>query len=65
VITLEEARHNIGALVVYRSGIIEEGTITSVGSENVFVRYRGDLHSKATRPEDLEWFQRPKSPSLP
>jgi ribosomal protein L35AE/L33A len=67
VITLEEASHNIGFRVVYRPrvGIVEEGVITSVGRENVFVRYRGDLHSKATHPADLEWYQRPNSPSLP
>lgn len=60
MITLEEASHNIGSVVIYlpRPGVVEEGVITSVGRENVFVRYRGDLHSKATRPEDLNWVQR-------
>jgi hypothetical protein len=31
----------------------EEGIITGFNEAVVFVRYRGDLHSKATRYEDL------------
>ena len=42
--------------VVYRShpeAAPEEGVITSVTGAFVFVRYGADVHSKATRPEDL------------
>lgn len=44
--------------VVYRrqdgSGA-EDGVITSFNHVFVFVRYKGDLHSKATDPNELEW----------
>lgn len=33
----------------------EDGVITSVNDTYVFVQYVGDRHSKATRPEDLEF----------
>jgi len=53
--TLDECRGNIGAGVVYTPthGDREDGVITSVGDRYVFVRYRGDQHSKATSPDDL------------
>jgi len=53
--TLDECRGNIGAGVVYTPthGGREDGVITSVGDRYVFVRYRGDQHSKATSPDDL------------
>ena len=54
--TLDEARQNIGADVVFRGGASaedEDGVITSVNDTYVFVRYAGDQHGKATRPEDL------------
>jgi hypothetical protein len=53
--TLDEARANIGAAVVYSAhpDRREDGTITSVNEQYVFVRYLGDKHSKATMPEDL------------
>lgn len=37
--------------VLYVNG--ETGTVTDVNNYYVFVRYDGDRHSKATRPEDL------------
>ena len=59
MITLSEARANIGNKVLYRpsSGAPpdEEGVITSVkvGDGWVFVRYAADAGSQATRPDDL------------
>lgn len=65
--TLDEARANIGVGVTYRppGGVIEDGVITSVNARWVFVRYRGDNHSKATHPRDLEWLSRAVRPSDP
>ena len=56
-ITLEEARKRIGDGVVYRAapGDYEDGVITSVADQVVFVRYAGDNFSKATYPRDLNW----------
>lgn len=53
--TLEEARKHIGSGVVYDPGhgAREDGVITSVGTEYVFVRYAGDDHSKSTHPSQL------------
>ncbi len=34
---------------------LEDGIITSFNDFCVFVRYKGDNHSKGTRREDLEW----------
>ena len=56
--TLQEARDNIGAWVVYEpyQGCEKEtGIITSVNDTYVFVKYGNDLHSKATRPENLRF----------
>jgi hypothetical protein len=55
IITLQEARDNIGRSVVYvpRHGFREDGRISSVNNYYVFVRYRNGV--AATRPEDLEW----------
>lgn len=59
--TLEEARNNIGRYVVYTpfegcsDNQKELGVITSVNDTYVFVRYGDELHSKATRPEDLKF----------
>lgn len=54
MITLEQARDGIGRQVIYRTNTVsDEGTITSVGREYVFVTYRGDMNSKATNPADL------------
>ena len=56
---ISEAEKSIGAKVVYipfadRGPVFkEEGVITSCNDEFVFVRYEGDFHSKATRPDDL------------
>lgn len=54
--TLEQAKDNINARVVYRpgDGRPERGVIVSVRSGWVFVRYHGDTIAKATRPKDLE-----------
>ena len=62
--TIDEARDNIGNKVIYRyqgwTGVApaEEGVITSVNEIYVHVRYETDVHSKATRPEDLELLKR-------
>lgn len=61
MITIEEARRNIGRAVLYMARPelpVEEGTITKVNDQFVFVLYRGDYISKSTRPEDLEWLSR-------
>lgn len=52
---LEEARDHIGDGVVYSPshGKGEDGVITSVNTQWVFVRYIGDMHSKATAPDQL------------
>ena len=49
---------DVGRGVVYRdrgTGQVEDGTLVSFNSVYLFVRYRGDTSSKATRPEDVEW----------
>jgi hypothetical protein len=50
---------DIGRKVVYRAGHpgakAEEGVITSVSADYVFVRYGSGTTSAATRREDLEW----------
>jgi hypothetical protein len=55
MITLQEARDNIGRGVVYvpRHGKREDGRISSVNAYYVFVRYSGGV--AATSPEDLVW----------
>lgn len=57
--TLDEARELIGHGVVYRphNGAAEDGVITDVQGQYVFVRYRGDEWAKATSPGDLEPLQ--------
>ena len=55
--TLEEARGMFGLKVVYRphpDAVPEEGVVTSVGARYVYVRYSGDVGSKATAAEVLE-----------
>ena len=58
--TLEQARNNIGCYVTYipfkgcDKSQYEIGIITSVNEKYVFVRYGNNLHSKATRAEDLK-----------
>lgn len=53
--TLDEARDHIGDGVTYatRFSPPEDGVIKSVSASLVFVHYKGDLHAKGTRPEDL------------
>lgn len=57
MMTLDECRESVGKGVVYTPGhgcgASEDGVITSVGDAYVFVRYRGDSHSKATHPSNL------------
>ena len=57
MITIEQARVNIGRGVVYRRPGCkpEQGVITSVSVTLVFVRYAGNMHSRGTYPADLEW----------
>ncbi len=50
--TLDECRRAVGSGVVYVPSR-EDGVITGVSTQYVFVRYSGDRHSKATLPEDL------------
>lgn len=48
MITLDQARANIGSPVIYTQphGVkTEDGVITSVGPQFVFVRYGNDRHS--------------------
>jgi len=48
---------HVGQGVVYRphaSSPPEDGVVTSTNENYVFVQYRGDFHSKATHPDDLE-----------
>lgn len=57
MITLDQAPANIGNPVIYTQphGVkTEDGVITSVGAQFVFVRYGNDRHSKATHPDNLE-----------
>jgi hypothetical protein len=55
--TLDEARGRVGSLVVYRREYCapEEGVITSVNDQYVFVRYGSQQTSQATDPRDLEF----------
>lgn len=57
--TLDEARENVGAGVVYTPGHgpKEDGVITGVSSTSVFVRYakqHPSANGQATSPGDLE-----------
>lgn len=57
-VTIEDARLNVGAGVVYRpypGAQAEDGDITTVTDRYVFVRFVGDRTSKAVAPELLEW----------
>lgn len=54
--TLDEARERVGHKVLYRTpgGVLrEEGVITSVNDQYVFVRYGSQAGSQATYPADL------------
>ena len=64
MITIDQARLNIGRGVVYRRPYCktEQGVITSVSETSVFVRYLGDMHSKGTCPADLEWLTPDEQP---
>lgn len=49
---------DIGRRVIYRSpggDIVEEGWVVVLNNHFVFVRYRGDQYTKATRRQDLSW----------
>lgn len=53
--TIDEAREHIGdGVVIDVIGFMpEDGIITGTSDRFVFVRYSGEVHAKATRPEDL------------
>ena len=56
--TLEQAKENIGRKVIYRpykGGEPEEGVISSVNTQFVFVRYGDDCSGQATSADDLEF----------
>ena len=57
MITLEDARANVGRGVVYHPTprTVEQGVITGVSRTYVFVLYDGDQQAKATAPEALDW----------
>ena len=59
MISIPAAQAAKGDLVIYRPpgqpDKAEQGVITGVSHTAVFVRYAGDTHAKATRPDDLEW----------
>lgn len=60
---IEPTEADIGRGVVYTGnrypdGKLEDGEITSFNEHSVFVRYRGDRHSKGTAREDLEWLSK-------
>lgn len=57
MITLEEARLNIGRKVIYNNGFdIDKGVVTSVNAKFIFVKYPKNVDSgTATNPEDLFW----------
>lgn len=63
--TLDEAREHIGDGVIYQpvGYPTEGGVITGVSDCFVFVRYRGDGHSKATAAEMLTLLARPALPA--
>lgn len=48
---------DIGRLVIYRQGseLEERGVITSFNDNYIFVRYNGDVNSKATNSWDLQY----------
>ncbi len=54
--SIDEARASIGLLVAYRrlGQPPDEGVITSVNAQYVFVRYGSQVGSAATNPADLE-----------
>jgi len=57
---IEPTETDIGRKVVYTGnsypgGKREEGVITSFNQDSIFVRYGGDVGSKATDRRDLEW----------
>lgn len=61
--TLDEARAQVGAGVVYRphpGAPAEDGEIVRVTARWVFVRYRGDTHPKATAAEQLTLLSVPR-----
>ena len=55
---IDPTRDDIVRRVVYRpfpGAVREEGTITDMNTDYVFVRYGNDTHSEATRLAHLEW----------
>jgi len=65
-VTIEEAQEALDAAIPLRlcvnyrprdarTGAVEAGVITAVGTELILVRYWGERESKATTPECLTW----------
>ena len=54
---INPTKDDIGRKVIYHlnPAMFEVGVITSFNDKYVFVRYGADIHSKATRREDLEY----------
>lgn len=59
MITLDEARENIGRTVIYQAphpgAKLEVGVISSVNCDYIFVRYGEQTTAQATRPDDLRF----------
>lgn len=55
MVTIQEAKENIGRKVIYLVGTDrqEEGVISSVNDRCIFVRYGGSCTGQGTRQEDL------------
>lgn len=64
---IDPSQNDIGRSVIYLAGTdrSEEGTITSLGTDYVFVLYRGDRHAKATRRRDLTWVRQEDQKDAP
>jgi hypothetical protein len=57
-VMIEATERDIGRKVTYRDRggyKVEEGIITSMNDQYIFVRYGAETISKATRPQDLEY----------
>lgn len=54
---IDPTKDDIGRLVIYQVGteFQEEGIVTSFNNFYVFVRFKGENHSKATLRYDLTW----------
>ncbi len=54
---IEPTHDDVGRKVIYTAwhNLSEEGVITSFNDQYIFVRYGGDVNSKATRRTNLDW----------